>query len=104
MCTNNQHPQEVERIQKGAHEERYQRNSEDRSGSRMSLGCKSLRHDAVSKRSVQKTTSAAGKKSPVSLSLFMELNNLEIQHELACAALHRVFGSEQFGQGGGKKT
>ena len=29
---------------------------------------------------------AAGKKLPVSVSLFLEIDNLEIEHDLACAA------------------
>ena len=34
--------------------------------------------------------SATGKKPSVSLSLFLEVNNLVIEHELACAAIFRA--------------
>ena len=40
------------------------------------------------------------KKSSVSLSLFLEINNLEIEHELACAAT--CFGVHAVGRGNGR--
>ena len=61
MCAEDWYQQEDERIQEGLCEDRYQRSSPEGSG-------------------------VAGKKPSISLSLFLEINNLEIEHELACAA------------------
>ena len=88
MCAEDQNHQKDERVQEGVHEDRLQTQF-----LRMGVvpgrvyGSKAPGLAPTQREMLRRQlASAAGKKPSISLSLFLKINNLETDHELACKA------------------